>query len=397
MQATPATTSTRLVEIDFFRGLVLLFILVDHISGTVLGRLTLCNYSIADASEIFVFLAGLVTAMAYERIAQKKSPEAAAGRFYRRATEIYVAYLLTALLMLVCGMCLYLLELETPALEFTEVLAFFESPLSFLGEVVMLRRQPYFSDILPMYGIFALAAPWLIRAARRSMVLLLSASVLLWLCAPWLAPALLPNVEGGHWTFNPFAWQLVYMIGLVVGCEPSVFSRWPAARRRWLTVGAAIYAVCGAAFVVLRAHPEWRHYVIPSWTADRVFRISKEHASSWRVASFLATAWLVYSMCSVGRGWRAMQRIANRATVVTTIGRNSLDCFIATAVISILTEGLTYAIAGTVPEWYLSLAGDVLAVALLCGAALFFDARTRAKPAPAQVLDADSAVPARTA
>ena len=56
---------TRLVELDFFRGLVLLVILVDHIGGSMLSRITLHAFALNDAAEVFVFLGGFATATAY--------------------------------------------------------------------------------------------------------------------------------------------------------------------------------------------------------------------------------------------------------------------------------------------------------------------------------------------
>jgi hypothetical protein len=48
----------RLVELDFFRGLVLLVIVVDHIGGSMLSRVTLHAFALNDAAEVFVFLGG---------------------------------------------------------------------------------------------------------------------------------------------------------------------------------------------------------------------------------------------------------------------------------------------------------------------------------------------------
>ncbi|WP_435575208.1 OpgC domain-containing protein, partial [Burkholderia cenocepacia] len=52
----------RLIEIDFFRGLVLLMIVVDHIGASVLSRVTLHAFALCDAAEVFVFLGGFATA-----------------------------------------------------------------------------------------------------------------------------------------------------------------------------------------------------------------------------------------------------------------------------------------------------------------------------------------------
>ena len=44
-------------RIDFFRGLALIFIFWDHIPHNPLAELTVRNFGLSDAAEIFVFLA----------------------------------------------------------------------------------------------------------------------------------------------------------------------------------------------------------------------------------------------------------------------------------------------------------------------------------------------------
>ncbi len=49
--------------IDFWRGVALVMIFINHVPASVLSILTLRNYAISDAAELFVFLAGC--SMAY--------------------------------------------------------------------------------------------------------------------------------------------------------------------------------------------------------------------------------------------------------------------------------------------------------------------------------------------
>ena len=44
--------------IDFFRGLALWFIYIDHVPGDLLRHLTLRGLALADAAEVFVLTAG---------------------------------------------------------------------------------------------------------------------------------------------------------------------------------------------------------------------------------------------------------------------------------------------------------------------------------------------------
>ena len=57
--------SFRDLRIDFFRGLALLWIFLNHIPGNPFSWLTSRNYGLSDATEVFVFLAGISCTLAY--------------------------------------------------------------------------------------------------------------------------------------------------------------------------------------------------------------------------------------------------------------------------------------------------------------------------------------------
>ena len=44
--------------VDFWRGLALVAIFINHIPGIYYARYTHANYSISDSADLFVFLAG---------------------------------------------------------------------------------------------------------------------------------------------------------------------------------------------------------------------------------------------------------------------------------------------------------------------------------------------------
>jgi len=48
----------RSTSVDFFRGLALIIISVDHVPQSALAHLTLHTYTYCDAAEVFVFLGG---------------------------------------------------------------------------------------------------------------------------------------------------------------------------------------------------------------------------------------------------------------------------------------------------------------------------------------------------
>uniref|UniRef100_UPI002FE419BD OpgC domain-containing protein n=1 Tax=Burkholderia cepacia TaxID=292 RepID=UPI002FE419BD len=209
----------RLIEVDFFRGIVLLMIVVDHIGASVLSRVTLHAFALCDAAEVFVFLGGFATASAYGAIAERHGARAAQRRFVRRAMQIYRAFLATSTLMLVVSAVLDHYGIDAPNLALDDVSVMLASPLTGLAELLTFQRQPYLASVLPMYVLFALASPVLVPFARRHPWLLVALGVASWIAAGWLGTELL-DTDGFRWSFNPFAWQLMFVAGVLARCQP---------------------------------------------------------------------------------------------------------------------------------------------------------------------------------
>jgi len=65
----PSGTGSRIVLIDFLRGLCLIVMTVDHLPETIIKKFTLQGFGFFSAAECFVFLSGLVAGRVYGRIA----------------------------------------------------------------------------------------------------------------------------------------------------------------------------------------------------------------------------------------------------------------------------------------------------------------------------------------
>ena len=57
--------ANRIRDIDFWRGAVLIAILIDHIPGNPLENWTPRNFGLSDSAEAFVFLSGLSVGLIY--------------------------------------------------------------------------------------------------------------------------------------------------------------------------------------------------------------------------------------------------------------------------------------------------------------------------------------------
>ena len=354
----------RSLEIDFFRGLVLLVIAIDHISGSFLSRFTLHNYAFCDSAEVFVFLGGYASAAAYTAAESSKGPWPARQRFIKRSFEIYRAYLLLAILMLLGGALLMWLRVDTPMLQITEWPTFLSRPMGLLLDIATLRHQPYLSSVLPMYFMFALAVPLVVPLAARKPAALLLGSLAVWLFASALGKAL-PSAYAEGWPFNPFAWQLMFMLGVLARIQPVNDAFHGSRTGKWLT-RAAVALFVGFAlaklFLETQAPPGYM----------------KQNLATIRVVSFVAIAWIFAH--AVHRGW--IKELARRMPSVVNIGQQGLVCFIAGACVSLAIDSALRAVSLGGFQWLAGLAGDVVAIAALVALATFWREKKRATDAP---------------
>jgi hypothetical protein len=318
-----SSSAGRSIEVDFFRGVVLIVIVLDHIPGSTLSHLMLHAYALCDSAEVFVFLGGYASAAAYAAVLAGRGESAAKLRFVKRCWEIYRAYLLTAVLTLVSGAILALLHLNQPMVELTGWTPFSAQPLHTALDIAVLRRQPYLSSVLPMYVIFALCVPFAVPLARRSWWLALALSVTIWAFARPLA-AFFSIDDMADWAFNPFAWQLMFVLGILCRVQP-ISERFHTSRSaRWLTWIAGI-AVLTFAVVKL--------FVLTQPLPGSL----KQNLSPDRVINFIVIAWLAAQFVRMG----SIAWLARRLPAVVTVGRTGLVCFVAGTLVSLIVDTAT--------------------------------------------------------
>ena len=77
------------VRVDFFRGLALFMILVDHVVADPISRFTYQKYGFSDAAEIFVFLSGVSCGIVYSKVLARRGWTGFMAAITRRAVLIY--------------------------------------------------------------------------------------------------------------------------------------------------------------------------------------------------------------------------------------------------------------------------------------------------------------------
>lgn len=211
----PATT--RDLRLDVFRGIALISIYINHVPGTVFESLTSRNFGYSDAAEGFVIMSGMAAGLAYSGGLRQGVCWPAIGRIWHRAWVLYLVHLMTTLAA-IAVVAAGAIWLDAGAMlgrnNFGPI---FATPLAAEIGIPLLTHQIGYANILPMYAVLLLAAPFAILVGLRHPGALLAGAVALWALAGthWLNLPNYPN--SGGWYFNPVSWQVIFVIGLLTG------------------------------------------------------------------------------------------------------------------------------------------------------------------------------------
>jgi hypothetical protein len=365
--STTSSGMPRDLRIDFFRGLALVFIFIDHVPGNDLARLTLRNFGFADAAEVFVLLAGFSAVLAYGRTFETEGFRAGIARILDRVRDIYLWHLG---LVAVCALGLTLAAgvFANPMyVENIGVHVFAQTPARSTVLAAALVNQPNMLNILPLYIVLLLVwLPFLMWLMPRRPWQALLLSVGLWAIANFFALNLPSQQNPQGWVFNPFAWQLLVTIGAMT----AHFSRQgpiPVSRTLlWLAIGYV-------AFAFLLAAP-WTQ--IPGLETARLFprdmlgAMNKSYLSPWRLAHVVALGYLVMTLLSPQSQW--LSRAWARG--IARCGRHSLEIFCLGTVLSFTGwVVLAEAGAGYIPQALVNMIG----IGLLWGTAWALAQRNR--------------------
>jgi hypothetical protein len=211
--------ASRDLRLDFFRGLALFCIFVDHLPENVLARFTLQSAGLSDAAEVFILISGYAAGMVYGRVCERQGLLWAGARIYHRVWQLYMAH--AFLFMLFLATVAYSASRLNRAIFAEELRAadFLKEPDVAVVKALTLQFQPVFMDILPLYIVLLAALPLVLAGFRRWPVAVLAASGLLWLSAQMYDGVALPAYPGPDhtWFFNPFGWQALFFLSAWLG------------------------------------------------------------------------------------------------------------------------------------------------------------------------------------
>src|ERR671918_2306462 len=90
--ASGPSAMERDLRLDFFRGLALFSIFIDHLPNNILAEFTLQSVMFADAAEVFILISGYTAGMVYGRAIERQGLPMGAMRMYHRVWQLYVAH-----------------------------------------------------------------------------------------------------------------------------------------------------------------------------------------------------------------------------------------------------------------------------------------------------------------
>ena len=311
--------------IDFWRGLALVSIFINHIPGFAFERVTYRNYGLSDSAELFVFLAGwalrLISTNAHEPLGLPRL----VLRLAARAVTLYAAQILITTVAIGI-ISLAVITLDNPLLlEWNNAAAVYQDPVpTHLGLVLLTHQLGYF-DILPLYVVLMAGAPLIAVVHRLAPAAVLPISLAIYAATLTFELNLPTWPVEGVWFFDPFAWQLVFVLGFLFAGDGPI-GRWV---RRALPVVrpiAWVVLVGSAAIVLNDIQPDPTRMPDPKL----FFIFDKTFMSPARLLHFLA---LVAAFAGV---FRYIARwIPPLASFLSMLGRNSLNVFCVGSILSL--------------------------------------------------------------
>ena len=362
-----AVRGARDLRLDFFRGLALWFIFIDHIPDNIVSWLTVRNFGFSDATEIFVFISGYTAVIAYSSIMRQRSWVRASARILARVWQLYVAHIMlfVALTAAIGWAAMFHAKGDT-FIEEMNLAGLGTSPYETLVQAALLKFRPVNLDVLPLYIVLLLSFPLMLPLVVHHPWWALGASFVIYMIARWLELNLPAHPEGKTWYFNPLAWQLLFYAGAAFASAGHIVAR-VGPLRRVVDVLAVAWLLIGV-LVALSWQITPLSALVPDIAGRILYPIDKTGLDPARLLHFLALAYVVARLTPPDAAflnhWYAqpVRRCGEHSLAIFCLG--TFLSFVAYVVVSTYGESMSWP-AG------LDILVSVVGLALMVAAAYF--------------------------
>ena len=335
----------------------MLIILVAHIPNDRWALWIPARFGFSDATEMFVFLSGMASAIAFGATFDRHGATALIARVVQRIWQIYWAHVI----VFIAVVALVTVAGTTPDgvsyLGRLNLIPFVEDPARLLVGLLTLTYVPNYFDILPMYIVILALLPVMVFAERVHRALPFALMAVLWAAAQF-GYASLPAEPWSDraWFLNPFGWQLLFFTGFFImrGTVPT-----PGRSRRVLALAilCVVATVPFAWSVLLNAQP-----LLRSAAAALAPLTDKTDFGALRLVHFLALAYIAVYV--VGERGERLKGLAVR--VISVVGQQSLAVFVTSMV---LAQAIGIALDATGRSVLLEALGNLAGFAVVIGTA----------------------------
>lgn len=340
------------LRLDACRGIALCFVFLNHVPNNTFSWLTLRHYGFSDTTEVFMFVSGVTCTLAYKAVLHRDGWSAVVSHTLRRTWEIYAAFLL----LIVALVVLVRLDGRGHLADGTNVRIVLEQPGAALTHAAVLLYRPVNTDVLPTFVLFHLMLAPLLWCVLRFPNACLTASALLYLLVQ-LYDWNLPEWPANQWYFNPLAWQVLVVLGawwVVVGRRKllSIITARP------VLALATIYLLLSLV-VALSWEIKSLEIAISPGLLAALYPIDKTNLDPLRLLHFVMLAIVVTKF--VPEKWPGFEMPIWRMAI--RCGENSLETYCAGVVLSLGAYiFLTRVSDGLLAQFAVSVAGIVTLV-----------------------------------
>jgi hypothetical protein len=312
--------NARDTRLDLFLGLANWFIFLDHIPNNLVNWITVRNYGFSGAADAFIFISGYTASIVYANIMLERGAVVGATRVFRRAWQLYAAYVvLFAIYIVAIGDVAARYAAPDIIYEFN-IAGLVDQSVRTMGHGLLLQSKALNLDVLQLYVTLMACFPAVLWMMLRERDLTLAGSVALYFVArqfEWN----LSSFPDGNWYFNPFCWQLLFVLG--------AWCALGGTRGRSAILKSPIPVYVGVAYLIFAfvmtmagRFPEFGK-MFPSWLFDAFNPNDRTNLAPYRVLHFVVIAFLVTRFLS--KDWRGLQWPIFQPLVIC--GQQSLPVF----------------------------------------------------------------------
>jgi hypothetical protein len=296
------------LRIALLLGIANWYLFLDHIPNNAVSLLTLRNFGFAGATDLFVFVGGYAATLVYARMALERGFLVAATRIFKRVWQLYAAYIV---LFVIYVELISYAAARTAAPEIINefnITGFIDHPIRTLIYGLFLQATPRNLDVLQLFIALMAFLPVVLLGLLRLPTITLAASAILYATARLLDWNLASYPDGG-WYFNPFCWQLLFVMGGWFGLMSKRYARVIRSMQASpaLRVVALLYLLFALAIVCCGNIPVLADVVRGS-LVDTFLPNDKENIAPYRIVHFLALTFLFTQL--VPRNWVHLKSLA---------------------------------------------------------------------------------------